>query len=116
MDTVGGATLERSYGVLRPGGRSVTLVTPLAEETAKRYGVEAMFFIVRPDRVQLAHLAQLVDDGNLRPVVAQTFPLSQARRANERRSRTRTWQDGACHPQAGSRREIARIRPAAYRR
>jgi NADPH:quinone reductase-like Zn-dependent oxidoreductase len=81
VDTVGGATLERSYGVLCPGGRLVTLVAPPAQESARRYGVEAMFFIVRPDRAQLAHLAQLVDDQRLRPVVAQTFSLSQARRA-----------------------------------
>ncbi|GAB3849192.1 NADP-dependent oxidoreductase [Dactylosporangium cerinum] len=83
VDTVGGAILERSYGVLRPGGRLVTLGAPPAKEMANRHGVEAVFFIVRPDSAQLAHLAQLVDDGRLRPVVAQTFPLSQARQAYE---------------------------------
>jgi NADPH:quinone reductase-like Zn-dependent oxidoreductase len=81
IDTIGGAIVERSYGILRPGGRLVTLGAPPSQETAGQYGVEAMFFVVWPDRAQLAYLAQLVDDGRLWPVVAQTFPLSQARRA-----------------------------------
>lgn len=87
IDPVGGTTLERSYRVLRPGGRLVTLVAPPGQEMAGQYGIEVMFFIVRPHRDQLAHLAQLVDDGRLRPVVAQTFPLDQARQAFENRGR-----------------------------
>ncbi len=83
LDTVGGATLERSFGVLRAGGRLVTLGGPPRQELADKYGVRAMFFVVRPDRAELEHLAHLVDDGQLQAVVSQTFPLADGRRAYE---------------------------------
>jgi NADPH:quinone reductase-like Zn-dependent oxidoreductase len=81
VDTVGGDTLRRSYRVLRPGGRLVTLGAPPPQQTADQHGVHAMFFVVQPDQGQLQHLAGLVDDGHLRPVVSQSFPLAEGRRA-----------------------------------
>jgi NADPH:quinone reductase-like Zn-dependent oxidoreductase len=83
LDTVGGSTLDRSYDVLRQGGRLVTLGGPPSPDRARSAGVDALFFVVRPDRDQLTHLAAMVDDGSLRPVVAQTFPLSAGRAAFE---------------------------------
>ena len=52
-------------------------------ETARAHQVDAMFFVVTPDAGELAQLAGLVDQGRLRPVVSQTFPLSEGRRAFE---------------------------------
>jgi NADPH:quinone reductase-like Zn-dependent oxidoreductase len=89
IDTVGGAVTERSYAVLRAGGRLVTLSAPPDEQTARARGVHAMFFVVTPDPSELARLAALVDQGRLRPVVSQVFPLSEGRRAFESRSRPR---------------------------
>jgi len=83
IDAVGGAMTERSYTVMRPGGRLVTLGAPPAEDQARAHGVHAMFFVVAPDPGELAHLAGLVDQGRLRPVVSQVFPLSEGRRAFE---------------------------------
>ena len=83
IDTVGGRVLDASYGLLHVGGRLVTLGAPPSEEQAKSYGVHAMFFVVTPDSAELARLAGLVDDGQLRPVVSQTFPLRDGRRAFE---------------------------------
>jgi len=40
-----------------------------------------MFFVVQPDRGELARLADLADEGRLRPVVSQTFPLADGRQA-----------------------------------
>ncbi|MEV8516374.1 NADP-dependent oxidoreductase [Dactylosporangium sp. NPDC051484] len=76
LDTVGGSTLARSYPVLRPGGRLVTLGAPPDHELAAAHRVHAMFFVVRPDRTQLQRLAALVDAGRLRSVVSATFPLA----------------------------------------
>jgi NADPH:quinone reductase-like Zn-dependent oxidoreductase len=76
LDAVGGATLERSFGVLKKGGRLVTLAAPPSAEKAEKYGVNAMFFVVRPDHDELADIAGQVDEGRLRPVVAATFPLA----------------------------------------
>ena len=89
IDTVGGAMTERSYAVMRPGGRLVTLGSPPAEDQARPRGVHAMFFVVAPDPGELAQLANLVDQGRLRPVISQAFPLSEGRRAYESGTRPR---------------------------
>jgi NADPH:quinone reductase-like Zn-dependent oxidoreductase len=81
VDTVSGDTLRRSYGVLRPGGRLVTLVAPPSPQTAQEHGVRAAFFVVRPDRAELERVARLVDEGRLAAVVSRTFPLAEGRRA-----------------------------------
>jgi NADPH:quinone reductase-like Zn-dependent oxidoreductase len=81
LDTVGGSTLERSYDVLRPGGRLVTLGAAPSAQRAGERGIKAEFFVVRPDRGQLKQIAALVDEGELRPVVGRTFPLSAGRQA-----------------------------------
>lgn len=83
LDAVGGETLARSYRVLRPGGRLVTLVAPPDPADAERYGVTATFFVVRPDHDQLARIATMVDEGRLRPVVAAEYPLANGRAAFE---------------------------------
>jgi NADPH:quinone reductase-like Zn-dependent oxidoreductase len=86
IDTVGGETLDRSFAVLRRGGRLVTLSAPPPEGRADEYAVTATFFIVTPDRTQLTHLATLVDDGRLQVAIAATFPLEDGRAAFESRS------------------------------
>ena len=80
---------ERSYAVMRPGGRLVTLGSPPAEDQARPRGVHAMFFVVAPDPGELAQLANLVDQGRLRPVISQAFPLSEGRRAYESGTQSR---------------------------
>ena len=79
LDTVGGSTLNRSWAVLRPRGRLVTLLRPPSPDEADRYGVKAYFFVVTPDRVALTALARLIDDGLLRITVAEVFPLERGR-------------------------------------
>ena len=83
VDTVGGAALDASYDLLAPGGRLVTLGSQPSQDKAAARGAHATFFIVTPDAAELAQLAGLVDEGRLRPVVSQTFPLSEGRQAFE---------------------------------
>ena len=42
-----------------------------------------MFFVVTPDPGELARLAELADNGQLRTIVSQAFPLRDGRRAFE---------------------------------
>jgi NADPH:quinone reductase-like Zn-dependent oxidoreductase len=81
IDTVGGAVLDASYGLLREGGRLVTLGAPPDQELAARYQIHATFFVVEPDAGELAKLAELAGTGRLRPVISQTFPLSEGQQA-----------------------------------
>ena len=83
IDTVGGDTLERSFEILRPGGRLVTLSAPPPPGKAEAYEVDATFFIVVPDHAELTHLAELVDTSRLRVELAGTFPLEDGRYAFE---------------------------------
>jgi NADPH:quinone reductase-like Zn-dependent oxidoreductase len=76
LDAVGGDTLNRSYGVLRPGGRLITLAAPPDPRAAAEHGVTATFFVVTPDGAELARLAEMADNGSLRPIVSRVVPLS----------------------------------------
>jgi NADPH:quinone reductase-like Zn-dependent oxidoreductase len=79
FDTVGGETLERSWKVLKPLGRMVTIAA--SEERRRTTGPRKAFFIVEPNRKQLTEIAGLTDAQRLRVFVASAVPLSQAAQA-----------------------------------
>jgi NADPH:quinone reductase-like Zn-dependent oxidoreductase len=79
FDTVGGETLERSWGVLKPGGKVVTVAASGERTTDER--IRAAYFIVGPSRTQLTEVARLIDYGAIRPTVGAVFPLAEARQA-----------------------------------
>ena len=83
FDTIGGDTLERSYGVLRQGGTLVSIVEPPSAEKAKARGINGKFFIVEPNRAQLEEIGRQIDSGRLRAFVDTVPPLEQARQAFE---------------------------------
>jgi NADPH:quinone reductase-like Zn-dependent oxidoreductase len=83
FDTVGGETQERSLRVLRKGGVLVSVVARLPPGVAEQHGVRGVYFIVEGDRAQLDQIATLVDEGQLKPIVAEVFPLARAREAFE---------------------------------
>ncbi|HEY1754354.1 MAG TPA: NADP-dependent oxidoreductase [Bryobacteraceae bacterium] len=76
FDTVGGETLQRSWSVLKPNGRLVTVVSSAQNSSDPR--VSGAFFIVEPDQKQLVEIGGLLDAGKLRAVVDSVIPLSQA--------------------------------------
>lgn len=84
IDTVGGDTLERSWGIVRQGGTLVTIAGDAPEERAAQLGIRGVSFLVEPSREQLTELAKRIDSGALRPMVEATYPLSRAREAYER--------------------------------
>jgi len=84
FDTVGGDTPERSWPVLKPGGTLVSIVPNPSHEEARAQGIRCIFFIVNPSRRQLGRIAELIDAGHVRPIVAAVVPLAQTRAAFER--------------------------------
>jgi NADPH:quinone reductase-like Zn-dependent oxidoreductase len=76
FDTVGGDTLRRSWVVLKPGGRLVTIAA--SEEGSQDQRTRDAFFIVQPRRAELEEIARLIDAGQVRPVVGAEFPLADA--------------------------------------
>jgi len=83
IDTVGGAVLDASCGLLREGGRLVALGAPPDQDLAARHKVRAMFFVVEPDADELTTLARMADTSRLRAVISQTFPLAEGQKAFE---------------------------------
>lgn len=76
FDAVGGDTLQRSWGVLKPGGRVITIAAD-SEGTADQR-VKDAFFIVEPNQKQLVEIAKQLDAGHLRAFVKATVPLDEA--------------------------------------
>ena len=83
LDTVGGETQQRSWGVLRRDGILISIVSPPANEKAASLGLRGAYFIVEPNRAQLIQLGQLIDTDTLRVVVGAVLPLARAREAFE---------------------------------
>jgi NADPH:quinone reductase-like Zn-dependent oxidoreductase len=76
FDTVGGDTLQRSWSVLKPGGRMITIAAE--SENAPDDRVQQGFFIVEPHHEQLTRIADLLEAGTLLPVVDAVLPLTRA--------------------------------------
>ena len=85
LDTIGGDTSTRSLHVLRPGGLVVSIL-PVGPkeftEEAERLGVRALRMLVDASHSGMTAIAELVDEGKLRPTIAGTFPLADAAEAH----------------------------------
>jgi NADPH:quinone reductase-like Zn-dependent oxidoreductase len=76
FDTVGGDTLDKSWSVLKAGGRLVTIVSGLPDNVEQR--VKDAFFIVEPSQKQLLGVAKLLDAGTLKTYVNAVVPFEEA--------------------------------------
>jgi len=79
LDTVGGDTRDRSWGILGKGGQLVTIAADAEQLTQPR--VRDAFFIVAPNREQLIEIARLIDAGIIRPLVGAVFAMEQFQQA-----------------------------------
>lgn len=83
FDLVAGETQERSWRVLRPGGILVSTLTAPPEDKARAHQVRGMRYTVVESCAELAEIAALIDDGKVRPTVSMTFPLREAKAAQQ---------------------------------
>lgn len=105
FDTQGGAVLQKSLRVLRPGGKVIGIAGPpdrdFASEAglgwhlkavmgvlsyrikakAKARGVSYSFHFMTPNGSQLHELGALIDAGAIRPVVDRVFPFAATKNA-----------------------------------
>lgn len=89
LDAVGGETFTRSFGVVKPGGWVLGIVTRMTDELAeqaRQAGINADWNAAHSSKTDLEQLNALVESGQLKPHVSQTFPLegvADAHRAQE---------------------------------
>jgi NADPH:quinone reductase-like Zn-dependent oxidoreductase len=84
FDLVGGETQDRSWSVVKPGGIIVSTLGQPSQEKAVGHKVRAAGYMALPNAAQLAEIGRLIDDQKVRPVIAEIFPLAEAREAEER--------------------------------
>lgn len=107
LGTIRGDAIEKSIGILKPGGKIVSLIGPLDAafarakrlnffltfvfglmsqkimRLAKKRDVTYSFIFVRPDGAQLTEIGELLKVGRIRPVIDKVFPFEQAMEALE---------------------------------
>ena len=76
FDAVGGDTLNRSWGVLNPKGRLITIAAD-SEGTADQR-VKDSFFIVEPNHEQLVEIAEQLNAGRLKAFVGAAVSFEEA--------------------------------------
>ncbi|MCA2229706.1 NADP-dependent oxidoreductase [Nonomuraea aurantiaca] len=105
LDPLGGETLTKSLRVLKPGGKIISIAGPpdaafarelganpiirlamtaLSFQTrrhARRHRVTYSFLFMKASGDQLRELTQLIDAGEIRPVVDRVFPFKETRQA-----------------------------------
>ncbi|MBI5959857.1 MAG: NADP-dependent oxidoreductase [Chloroflexi bacterium] len=73
--------VERSYSVLKPGGRYVTTLQQPDQDEAERRGVRSLAVFAQPTPDHLSQIAGLIDAGKVKVSVQRTFPLLEAQAA-----------------------------------
>lgn len=83
LESVGGDTLARSYGVVKKGGIIVSLLGPPDQAELEKHGIRGAALGVEPNSKELAEIGKLIDDKKIKVIVSQTFPLAEAAKAQE---------------------------------
>jgi NADPH:quinone reductase-like Zn-dependent oxidoreductase len=83
LDSVGKDTLRRSYGLVKKGGFIVSLVARLDQAELDKHGIHGAALSVDPSSFELGEIGRLIDEKKIRVIVSQTFPLSEAVKAQE---------------------------------
>lgn len=86
FDTIGGETQDKSFHVLKKGGKIISITTPPDEAKARENEVEAGYFLLDPDGEMLSKIGELIANGEVKPVIDKVFPFSEQglRDAHER--------------------------------
>jgi len=89
LDYVGGDYLERSYSVLKSGGRYVTsLMMDTPQDEANSRGIRSLGLASYPRADLLAQVAEQIDAGKAKVFVNRTFPLDEVEAAMAYRLKT----------------------------
>ncbi len=91
FDLIGGDTQQRSFLVLKEGGRLVATTQPVSQEANARHRVSGAMMRLAPSADGLGRIARLLEEGTIRPDVATVYALQDAAQA---------WKDIAATPRS----------------
>ncbi|WP_338498751.1 NADP-dependent oxidoreductase [Pseudomonas sp. WP18] len=107
LGTIRGDAVEKSVGILKPGGQIISLIGPLDKafakarcmnvfftlvfslmsrkimQLARKHNVNYSFLFVRPDGAQLDEIGNLIKNRRVQPVIDKVFPFEQAQQGLE---------------------------------
>jgi NADPH:quinone reductase-like Zn-dependent oxidoreductase len=83
FDTQGGKVQRQSLKVLKPGGVLVGTVGIQDEKAFQEAGVRAVAYMAQSRTKDLEQIAELIDSGEVIPVISQVFPLKDAAKAHQ---------------------------------
>ena len=83
FDLIGGETQEKSFKVLRHGGALISTLEEPDKAKALAKAAKTKHYMASPNAAELAEIGRLIEAGEIQPVVALTFPLAEAARAED---------------------------------
>jgi len=83
FDTIGGDVQERSWQVVKAGGILVSIVDPPDEEKAAAHHCRSAFVFIQPNAAWLTEIAQLIDAGQVNPIVETVLSLDRVAEAHK---------------------------------
>lgn len=81
FDTVGGATVEKSFTIVKKGGVVVSMVGPVDEKKAEEIGINAKYQSTNVTNDRLTKLTQLIEKDVIKPQIDKVFSLDEAAEA-----------------------------------
>lgn len=76
FDTMGGDTQKKSFTVLKPKGRLISILSIEDEDLAKEKDIFAKAIWLRTNGKQLAELTELIEAEKVNSIIGATFPLT----------------------------------------
>jgi NADPH:quinone reductase-like Zn-dependent oxidoreductase len=82
FDTVGGEVAERSFAVLKPGGRAAFVASGMEAPKPNRSDVTSLRPAVGRSRAAMERVAEIIQSGAIRPPEVKLYKLAQAAAAH----------------------------------
>lgn len=77
LDTMGGEILDKSFKVLKKGGKLISIAGQPSSEKAEQHEVKASDYWLEPSGEQLQKLANLYVSGELKPEIGHVFEFTE---------------------------------------
>lgn len=84
LDTLGGEIQNRSFKILKEGGRLTSTTTTPDDNLAREYNVKAFQVSMERDGDILDEITKLIEEVKIRPVIEEILDLSEVKKAHQK--------------------------------